>query len=184
MFVVIIAKKIYCSTYYYFSSFVWWPIKYQVILFFYLYTLFNRIVFSLTLIKAKLEQVLEEPTQALQTYKTAFAQCSILLENESLNQYEVTWKIGPKSNKLHSTRQAEAPQATLAAGSVHSAGTADTRTTHRRNLQSNDDILNFGYLLYYCLDILKILCPLQLNHKQDHNSILSTLTPKITPVFF
>ncbi len=49
---------------------------------------FNHIVFSLTLIKAKLEQVLEEPTQALQTYKTAFAQCSILLEDESLNQYE------------------------------------------------------------------------------------------------
>ncbi len=92
-------------------------------------------------------------------------------------------EIIPKSNKTYSTRQAEAPQAALAAGSVHSAGTADTRTTHRRNLQSNDDILNF-VLFYYYLDILKILCPLQLNHKQDHNSILSTLTLEIIPVFF
>lgn len=82
----------------------------------------------LTLIKAKLEQILDEPIQALQTYKAAFGQYSIVLEDEAANQ-------PPEPPKFD-------------AGSVHSAGTADTRTTHRRTVASagGDDVISVAAL--------------------------------------
>eukprot|EP00026_Physarum_polycephalum_P003812 Phypoly_transcript_03828.p1 GENE.Phypoly_transcript_03828~~Phypoly_transcript_03828.p1 ORF type:complete len:744 (+),score=125.51 Phypoly_transcript_03828:93-2324(+) len=72
----------------------------------------------LTLIKAKLEQVLDQPVQALQTYRSAFGHYSAVLQEKN-------------------PQLPEEPK--LGASSVHSGGTAETRTTHRRTVTSIDD---------------------------------------------
>lgn len=128
--------------------------------------------------------MLDEPVQALQTYRAAFGHYAIIREEEAPKYFPLSLfpfflivfsshlssfaffhffsRLSSRISSLFFSRFPpfilfilsffRQPEPKLGAGSVHSAGTADTRTTHRRTTAGADDILSFVIIIIIICD--------------------------------